>query len=172
MLPVSCNFSRAHMANEHFVDTLVGIVDTAGVARGLIEVEITESVAMESLDTVQMQFERLKKAGFSIAIDDFGTGYSSLGILAKLPVDVIKIDRSFIMGLNSNPNSRKLLAGIVSIVASLERHIVCEGVEKATQLALLRDMGCRVIQGFCYGRPMPPEAFAAFAGADPHEPEA
>jgi EAL domain-containing protein (putative c-di-GMP-specific phosphodiesterase class I) len=104
---------------------------------------------------------RIRALGVSIAIDDFGTGFSSLSYLAKLPVDTLKIDRSFIMDISERRKSRSLVSTIVSLAHAMDLKVVAEGVETAEQSRLLRSMHCDELQGFLFSRPVPREVFEA-----------
>jgi hypothetical protein len=127
-----------------------------------LEIEVTESVLIKNVDHVIEQIEPLRHLGVKFALDDFGTGYSSLSQLRTLPVDAVKIDRSFINDLDSTAiGSTVLVRGIVALAHSLQLKVVAEGVETAEQLALLKDLGCDVWQGFFLYRPMPPSAVEA-----------
>lgn len=110
---------------------------------------------------------RLKGMGVKLALDDFGTGYSSLTYLRQLPLDLLKVDRSFIREIESNPSDRAIVETILSFAQSLGLSVVAEGVETERQMLLLRQLGCRAYQGFLFARPMPHDAFVAFALAGP-----
>ena len=125
----------------------------------MLELEITESIAIKDISAVKLQLGRLKEKGFSISIDDFGSGYSSLGILSEIDFDEIKLDRSLIVNAALSETSKMLLCGIVSMIQTLNRRMVCEGVEELTQVELLQSIGCYTIQGYFYSKPMPEADF-------------
>ena len=127
-----------------------------------ITVEITENLLMqESSETIEHLME-LRKAGLKIAIDDFGTGYSSLSYLQKFPVDIVKIDKSFICDIEGNGDARSLVRAIISMAQSLRLNVVAEGVETAGQLAILRQLNCDYVQGYYYSPPLPRDKFIQY----------
>ncbi len=123
----------------------------------LICLEVTESVFLKQDEAdVSSLFHALRELGVRLSLDDFGTGYSSLGYLNRLPLDELKVDRSFVRDADSDPHKRKLLAGIVALGKGLGLDIVAEGAETEAELAVLRDLDCGVVQGFLIGRPISP----------------
>jgi diguanylate cyclase (GGDEF)-like protein len=162
LFPVSCNFSRIHFLNEDFPDKLAQTADCFCVDHSLLEIELTETVAVEDLCLVKKQLDKLHSLGFQISIDDFGSGYSSLGILSEIRFDVIKIDRSLINNAVGSEYNRRILYGIVKTIQALEKKIVCEGVERRDQVDLLKSFGCFDIQGFYYPRPLPKRDFLEY----------
>ncbi len=157
--PISCNFSRMHSFDEAFADRLVETADSFNVDHNMVILEITESVAMNDIDKVKIQFNKLREKGFIISIDDFGSGYSSLGILSEIEFDEIKLDRALIVNAVASESSRILLCGIVSMIHSLNRRIVCEGVEELAQVELLQSIGCYNVQGYFYSKPVSQQDF-------------
>ena len=138
---------------------------TTGLEPGRLELEITEGVLMENVQHKGDGFLRgLAADGVRLAIDDFGTGYSSLAYLKHLPVDAIKIDRSFVRDLGRHPRDEALVRGIVMLGQSLGKRVVAEGVENATQLSLLRELGCDQAQGFFIARPQRAEQIERLLG--------
>lgn len=155
-LPIACNFSRLHLLNDTFPETLRSIVEEYCVPIELLELELTENIVMEDLDRAEHVCQRLKDLGFRISIDDFGSGYSSLGTLQNLPIDVLKLDRTFLMSSESQERSKAILDGVVSIADKLNVSVVVEGVETCEQATMLVHMDERIIaQGFLYSRPVP-----------------
>jgi diguanylate cyclase len=128
-------------------------LDESGLAGTLLVLEITEGIIMADTEQATRQLTELRKLGVRIAIDDFGTGYSSLAYARELPVDILKIDRSFIGPLDVDHQAVALVRAIVGIARALDLDVIVEGVETAAQLELLDDLGCHVVQGFYYGRP-------------------
>jgi EAL domain-containing protein (putative c-di-GMP-specific phosphodiesterase class I) len=120
-----------------------------------VDLEITESMLMQDLELSIRKLAQLREAGIGIAIDDFGTGYSSLRLLARLPVDTLKVDRSFIQSIGDTPNIMTLVSTVVSLARAFNMRTVAEGVETAEQLQILRTMKCDQAQGFLFGRPTP-----------------
>lgn len=126
-----------------------------------LELELTEGVLIDSMEVVQSKIEAIKALGVSISIDDFGTGYSSLSRIRNLPIDKVKIDRSFIEELENSHGDRKIIEGITHMAQGLGFKVVAEGVETLEQLNLLRTMNCDIVQGFLLSRPIPPEELMA-----------
>jgi len=126
----------------------------------MLELEITESMLMESKESSVNKLEELKHAGFMLSVDDFGTGYSSMSYLKRFPIHALKIDRSFIQELPGNMDDAAITKAIVSMANSLGIAIVAEGVETTEQMEFLRENGCKVSQGFFFGRAVPPDQIA------------
>ncbi|NJN46680.1 MAG: EAL domain-containing protein [Candidatus Competibacteraceae bacterium] len=124
----------------------------------MIELEITESVIMKDMNSVIRKLSELSGWGIHIAIDDFGTGYSSLSYLEQLPIDTIKIDRSFLRNVKSTTHRSSVVAAIVAMAKGLERHMIAEGVETETQVEYLRALGCLQMQGFLFSKALGSEA--------------
>jgi diguanylate cyclase (GGDEF)-like protein/PAS domain S-box-containing protein len=159
---VAVNVSAQQLRDPRFVqDVQEALASQQGLAPTL-ELEITESLLMEHIERNIERLQVLRAMGVSIAIDDFGTGYSSLNYLARLPMDILKIDRSFVVGMIQSPESRTIVSTIISLAHSLGLKVVAEGVETGEQLALLNSLGCDEIQGFLLGRPMPAGELAKF----------
>lgn len=158
-LVVSVNFSRVTVLREGFEERLVRIVDSAHVPRACIEIEVTESAFVVNEQAVIDKLVSLKRCGFRLAMDDFGTGYSSLNLLRKLPIDVLKIDRSFLYEDAETGRTRAVLKGVVDMANDLGLTTVCEGVETQDQIAMLHELGCDVGQGYVYSRPLPLDQF-------------
>ena len=129
---------------------------------GLLELEITETAAMLDPESSIRIMGRLKALGIRIAIDDFGTGYSSLAYLKKIPADTIKIDKTFIDGLNIDADDNAIVHTILALAKELEKNTVAEGVETADQFNTLRALNCTLAQGYLISRPITPEAFKLF----------
>jgi len=140
------------------VGQAVGI--DARAAAGL-ELEITESVIMEDVNHNIASLQAIRAMGVTIAIDDFGTGFSSLSYLAKLPVDTLKIDRSFVIDMTAGPEGLALVSTIINLAHSLKLKVVAEGVETEEQSRLLRLLNCDEMQGFLFSKPVPGEIFEA-----------
>jgi diguanylate cyclase (GGDEF)-like protein len=154
------NVSALQFADDKFTALVERILQECGLPPSRLELEITETALMNNLPQVIEQIESLRRLGVRFAIDDFGTGYSSLSHLQSLPVDIVKIDRSFIKDLQPGAEGcTTLVRGIIALAHNLGLQVVAEGVETAQQLALLNTLGCDIIQGFFLHRPMPVEAF-------------
>jgi EAL domain-containing protein (putative c-di-GMP-specific phosphodiesterase class I) len=145
------------LAQKSFLNILrETLQDTGGRSDGL-DVEITESAVMTEVRQNIPKLEAVREMGFQIAIDDFGTGYSSLSYLSRLPVNSLKIDRSFIVDMTRHPNSLAIVTSIISLAHSLQLEVVAEGVELEEQAKLLKLLRCELIQGNLYSRPLPAE---------------
>lgn len=156
-ITLSINVSVKHLMKNDFIDEVQYIIKEAGLKPENLEIEITESVMIESMDRTLQCVRDLESMGIRIAIDDFGTGYSSLSYLHTLPVHMIKIDKSFIDAMNSSESSKKYVAAIISIGHILGFDVISEGVEEDAQLDTLREIGCDYIQGYIWGKPLDPE---------------
>jgi diguanylate cyclase (GGDEF)-like protein len=163
-IPVSVNVSACQLGRDGFVDDVRRALERHGVAPTLLTLEITETVLMRNARAASRHLHEIKALGVSIAIDDFGTGYASLSQLQRLPVDVLKIDRSFVAALDDGPRSRQLLQAILGVGQALSLAVVAEGVEKQSELAAIEEMGCEMCQGFLMGRPGSPETIAPPTG--------
>jgi diguanylate cyclase (GGDEF)-like protein/PAS domain S-box-containing protein len=151
---VNVNISAKQLQDPRFVDEVAGILDATGLDPGLLVLEITESTVMRDADESLVRLQHLRKLGLSLAIDDFGTGYSSLSYLKRFPIDVLKIDKSFVDGLTHGAEEAALVKAIVQIGRTLRLRTVAEGIEGADQVAELRRIGCDAGQGFYFSRPL------------------
>lgn len=165
-LLMAVNVSVRQLRDGNFVRSAERILTACNAEPSDIELEITESHAMEN-DRILETVRTLRSMGFSIAIDDFGTGYSSLSRLQQLPASVLKIDRSFVMDLGSRPESRSIAATIVKVGHELGMTVLAEGVETTEQEEILQSLGCDAAQGYLYARPMAPEAFERWIAERP-----
>ncbi len=156
---VSVNFSRLHINNKDFIDKICSTLDRYNIPRNTIEVELTETAIFENFEILKDVLYELHNAGFTLSMDDFGIGYSSLGLLKNLPVDVIKIDRSFFVDASDQHRSRAVIETIIDMTKKLNIHTVAEGVEDQEHIDLLRELGCETVQGYYYAKPMPAEEF-------------
>ncbi len=160
-ITVSVNLSVQDLRNELIIGTVKSVLAETGLASHRLHLEVTESSLIEELSTVRLILEQLRSYGITIAIDDFGTGFSSLSYLDTLPVDVVKIDRSFVRNICEDVRRLKLLRGIVTLSRGLNLQIVVEGVETREQLALLIKHNCAdLIQGYVYSMPVAAESIA------------
>jgi len=153
---ISVNFSARQFRDADLVERVVSIVEGRGLRCGNIEIEITESMFIDGRDQVTLKtLHELSDLGFKLALDDFGTGYSSLGYLKKVPIDTLKIDRSFVHDLIDDPNDMSLVCSIIELAHSFRLAVIAEGVENQEQEDILRKEGCDFAQGYHYARPMP-----------------
>lgn len=156
-ISISVNVSARHLMKKGFLEELKEAIDEYGVPPGQLEVELTESVMIDSADKAIECINAMKEMGIKIAIDDFGTGYSSLSYLNKFPANLLKIDKSFIDKMNTSESSVQYVAAIISLGHVMHFDVISEGVEEEEQLETLQNIGCDLIQGFIWGRPLPPE---------------
>ena len=156
-ITISVNVSVRHLMKNNFIEEIRRVLEERNVSADHIEIEITESIMIDSAEKALERIEQLKAMGMKVAIDDFGTGYSSLSYLNSFPSDLLKIDKSFIDKMNLSDSSRQYVAMIISIGHTLDLKVISEGVESADQVDVLKDIGCDYIQGFVWGKPMPPE---------------
>jgi EAL domain-containing protein (putative c-di-GMP-specific phosphodiesterase class I) len=158
---VAVNISARQINDPAFVQFVAAVIAETGMHPGELEIEITESQLMDNLELAVANLVRLRKLGVLIAIDDFGTGYSSLGSLCNLPIDRIKVDRSFIDDIDRNPDAYAITTAIFGMAKALRLGAIAEGIERESQAKLLSDIQCNEFQGNLYGNPQPPEVIAA-----------
>ena len=163
---VAINLSVHQLRQPDLVDRIARALKERDVNPGLLTCEITESVAMEDADGTIEIFKRLTQLGVSVSIDDFGTGHSSLAYLRKLPTSELKIDRSFVLDLETSEDARKVASAIINLAKSLDLKVVAEGVETEGQNKILREFGCDQLQGFLFAKPMSAKALALWAMDD------
>lgn len=160
---ISVNISPKQFRTAYFVDKMIDIVKQEGVSPSQITLEITEQVFIDNMiDCVEILHE-LKTAGFQISLDDFGTGYSSLSYLSQLPIDVLKIDKSFVDNIESDIHSLSLLEGIFQLSHSINLNVIVEGVETAGQYKLLKEKNVDTIQGYFFSKPLNSEEYIEFS---------
>jgi EAL domain-containing protein (putative c-di-GMP-specific phosphodiesterase class I) len=152
---VSVNLSAFQLPNTQSMTTLRTILAEQGAKPEHVILEVTETALAADIDGAIASLEQLKRCGARVAIDDFESGFSSLSTLANLPVDILKIDRSFVSGQTSITASKKMLEGILGLADKLGLAVIAEGIESPQQLALLQHLGCNTGQGYLLGRPTP-----------------
>ena len=157
-VPISVNFSRAHLANASFVEGLCAVTDRHEVPRRYLEVELTESAVFENLARIVELIGQLHAAGFTLSMDDFGSGYSCLALLKELKVDVLKLDKCFFDDCADPQRAKVVVSHVMGMARDLGVTTVAEGVEQREQVDLLRELGCDIIQGFYYAKPLPAAA--------------
>ena len=160
-IPVSINLSRVDIFDPTLENTLDSILQQNGLTPDVLKLEITESAYTENADQLICVVESLRKKGYTIEMDDFGTGYSSLNMLSSMPIDVLKMDRSFISNMENSEKDKQLVALIFGIAENLDITVIAEGVETEAQLLLLKQMGCTLVQGYYFSRPLHPSDFEA-----------
>jgi EAL domain-containing protein (putative c-di-GMP-specific phosphodiesterase class I) len=160
-LVMSVNLSARQFTQPDLVDQIAGILAETGLPAHLLELEITETVLMDQSEAGTRALRALRELGVQLVLDDFGTGYSSLAYLRHLPLDTIKIDRSFVNGLEDDDANLPIVQAVIALAHGLGIGVVAEGIETAAQLDRLRTLVCDRGQGYFYARPQPPEELAA-----------
>lgn len=158
-IKVSINYSGAQFFEKGFIENIKRTIDEFGLDANFLIIEITENIFMCNSKRIILEIEKLRDLGIQIALDDFGTGFSSLAYLNEFPVDVLKIDRSFIKNIPTNEISTKITENIVKLAQELRVKIVAEGIENWNQLSFLRKVNCYTGQGYLYSKPIPQEDF-------------
>ena len=161
---IEVNLSARQVDHPDLVGSVERALRDSGVAPDRVVLEITESALMDDARSALRVLQRLKDLGVSLAIDDFGTGYSSLGYLQQFPLDVLKIDKSFVAGLGTEPGGAEIVAAVVGLAHALGLRVVAEGVETHRQLAALQDLGCDFAQGYLFSPPVPAAELVAWGG--------
>ncbi|MBE9044059.1 EAL domain-containing protein [Pleurocapsales cyanobacterium LEGE 10410] len=161
-LRMSVNLSIGQFKQTTLIETIDRILRDTNLDVAYLELEITESLLVKNVEQAIAILRELKKRGISIALDDFGTGYSSLSYLQKLPIDTLKIDRSFVTNIASNPDDAAISKAIVALAQSLELNITAEGVETKAQYHYLQNQGCHEVQGYYFSKPLPSEQLKKF----------
>ncbi|MGH2793816.1 MAG: putative bifunctional diguanylate cyclase/phosphodiesterase [Actinomycetota bacterium] len=167
-LTVNVNVSAAEIERPDFVSHVMSVLDETRLDPGLLVIEITESTLMRDPESASALLDPLRRLGIRLAIDDFGTGYSSLSYLSRFPIDVLKIDRSFIVGLASGPEESALARAIVQIARTLKMQTIAEGIEHPEQVTRLLGLGCEMGQGYLLARPASPEEISALLAGREH----
>ncbi len=158
LYPVSVNLSRERLYEENLIEHLTKIVDENGISHELIDFELTESATYDNTDHMIGVLDQLRKKGFKISMDDFGTGYSSLSLLTKMPIDTLKIDKSFVDPISTADEREEditVIRHIITLAKELGFITLAEGAESKVQVDRLRELGCEVIQGYYYSKPVP-----------------
>ena len=161
---VTVNIAGKQLLHPEFVNDVASALRDAGLSSDRLILEITEGTLLDNAEATTTRLQELKALGVRLAIDDFGTGYSSLSYLQRFPIDILKIDKSFVDGVVRGGNQAALARTIISLGDSLALRTVAEGIETDAQRAVLRDLGCQLGQGFLYARPMEPSAIAGAMG--------
>ena len=158
---ISINQSRYLLQDEHYVEKINHILECYNIPPELMEFELTESMFFEDSEMMIKIMHRLKQLGLNVSIDDFGSGYSSLNVLKDVPADVIKMDKEFLNATDGNLESEVIIRKTVEMAKELHKKVVCEGVETKEQADFLKQIGCDMVQGFLYAKPLPMEEFFA-----------
>ena len=160
-LMMSINLSGKHFADPNIVSSIRDILEETGVAAAALKLEITESAVMENADLAIEVLKQLRQLGCQLSIDDFGTGYSSLSYLHKFPIDMLKVDRSFVSTMEDGSENGEIVRTVIALAKTLGLSVVAEGIESIHQLHQLRILGCEYGQGFLFARPVPAEEATA-----------
>ncbi len=158
---VSVNVSGRQLRTDALVDTVARTLAATGLPPQALELEVTEGLLLDNVAGVTQTLARIRDSGVTISLDDFGTGYSSLNYLRRLPIDVLKIDQSFVRDLESDASARGIAQAIIAMAHALHKSVTAEGVETLAQADLLREWGCQEAQGYYFGRPLAPGALGA-----------
>ena len=159
---VALNLSAIHFQRADLVEDLANYLSKYQITGDTMELEITEGVMMSDPEFALQQMHKLKRLGFTIALDDFGTGYSSLSYLKKFPIDRLKIDRSFVIDIEQSEQDRNITSTIIRLAKYLNIEVIAEGVETEAQAYFLNVMGCSVVQGYFFSKPLPTEQLEKF----------
>jgi diguanylate cyclase len=154
-LSIAVNLSPRQLHDPELVEFAAKALDHAGLPAGALIIEITENLLLKDAELARSRLAALRALGIQVAVDDFGTGYSSLAYLDRYPVDILKIDRSFVDSLGDSAKSTALVRSIIDLATALGLDTIAEGVEDRHQLATLRSLGCHFAQGFFFARPRP-----------------
>lgn len=160
-LTVAVNLFKHQLSRRNFVEYVQGVLQRTGLAPAFLELELTEGALAGNVAENSAILEQMRAMGIRIALDDFGTGSSSLSHLTRLPLDALKIDRTFIGKLGIDSNAETIAQAIIAVARSLNLSVIAEGVEHEAQLAFLRDQGCAEAQGFLFSPPVSGEAITA-----------
>jgi diguanylate cyclase (GGDEF)-like protein len=153
-LTMAVNLSSAQLSRSGIEKSISNALANAGIDPGMTELEITENVAMQDIDSAIATLDKLKSTGINIAMDDFGTGYSSLGYLRRLPIDIVKIDQSFTRDIPDSKEGTLIAQAIIAMAKSLRLSLIVEGIENVRQLNYFKQQGCEVMQGFLFSKPV------------------
>lgn len=154
-LSISVNLSGKHFGHPALVEQIKTVISETGIAAGNLKLELTESAVMENAETAILMLKQIKDTGVQISIDDFGTGYSSLSYLHRFPIDLLKVDRSFVSAMEENTENGEIVRTVIALAKALKLKVVAEGIESIHQFHQLRILGCEYGQGYLFSKPMP-----------------
>jgi EAL domain-containing protein (putative c-di-GMP-specific phosphodiesterase class I) len=166
--PIAVNVSSLELGQSDFLSRIAAMTERYPLINGGVDLEITESVLMDDMHSNIDKLRQVREQGLRVAIDDFGTGYSSLGYLSRLPIDALKVDRSFVWRMGENPQDMTIVMTIISLAHALDLKVIAEGPETFHQAHLLRLLKCDQIQGYLVSRPGPPEEIVKMLGTTVH----
>ncbi len=162
VVPISLNVSRVHLSKMHILEYVKELFEEFKIPPELVEFELTESIYLDNTDKALELVDGLHNLGVKVSMDDFGSGYSSLNLLSRLPIDTIKLDRVFLKNDNLQENDKIIIACVVDMAKRLQIVSLCEGVETLEQSEYLKEVGCQVLQGYYFSRPIPQDQFVEF----------
>jgi len=160
---VSVNVSAAELRDPGYAARVSEVLDATGTDPSRLQLEITESLIVEEGHESLDRLNELKELGVRLALDDFGTGYSSLSYLTRMPVDILKVDRTFVSRMLESDRVQSVVRATISLAHALDLRVVAEGVESVEQQRALQELGCELGQGYLYSRPLPAEGIVSFA---------
>src|SRR5207245_8654310 len=166
-LRLAVNISGRHLQHGELVEDVAQALRESGFEAGNLVIELTESTTMYNTEANLERFQRLKALGVKLSLDDFGTGYSSLSYLHRFPIQILKIDRSFVSGMNVDSKNAEIVRTIIALARNLGMDVVAEGVETAEHLAALRALQCHYGQGYLFAKPLEAQAATALLHASP-----
>jgi diguanylate cyclase (GGDEF)-like protein len=169
-LGICVNVSAYQLGRQEFAADVKRALQESGIEPSSLTLEVTETTIMRDVAAACERLEEVKALGVRVAIDDFGTGYASLSHLQRMPVDLLKVDRSFVAALADGDQSRELLEAILGVAQALSLSVIAEGIETSAQMATIQEMGCDMAQGFLIGRPSPPEVLESLTWPDAASP--
>jgi len=153
-ISISVNISRKNLKRTEFIETVLNITNRYQVDRGNLEIELTESSIFEDVDRMIEIGQAFRDNGFKMSMDDFGSGYSSINLLGSLPLDIIKMDQGFFSSHLKREQNYIVVASIINMIKRLGMTVVAEGIETEEEVNMLRSLGCDIIQGYYFGKPM------------------
>jgi len=159
---IAVNVSVKQFTHTNFLEMVRNVLADTALEPNLLEIEITESLLVQDTHTINDILQSLKDMNVRIAIDDFGTGYSSLSRLKEMPIDCLKIDRSFVSGIHGGPRDQSIICAIIAMAEGMDLKVIAEGVETSGQVHFLREKQCQEAQGFLFSRPLAPQQAQAF----------
>ncbi|MCB1013394.1 MAG: EAL domain-containing protein, partial [Microthrixaceae bacterium] len=168
-LTMSVNLSVRQLVSENIVQEVRDAIEDAGIDPSTLTLEITETTLMHDTELTRQRLSELRDLGVSLAVDDFGTGYSSLQYVQRFPIDIIKIDRTFVTGLGTNPGDSAVVQSMIELSQRLGVHTVAEGIDRPEQVTLLQSLGADLGQGYLFSKPVPASQIDALLDASPHE---
>lgn len=167
---ISINLSARDLKNEDFIDEIIGQIKQNELNNNDFIFEVTESAVMEDPESAIFNLQKIQAFGLQVAMDDFGTGFSSLSQLKSLPISKLKIDKSFILNIDTDKEDQKIVESTIAMAHHLKLQVIAEGVENLASLNILRDMGCDIIQGYHLSKPLPAEEFQQWLHQSPSAP--